>query len=611
MLAMFRTAFLRPLLVCGCMLATLSVWAESAKTVEIDFEKKIIYADSLSLPKNINVGALLRLLPELLQRPGESVLSNYEIQIEDVAMGEASDVVLTVIQLADIEKIEVKESPLSTDLNNGQSGSINICLRPLAKKRLGLTGTASLSLSNETSVMPNVLMDFHGKKLSVRGMAFGEWYDHRATVNETGPNEVEQRNHERYTEQMMRALICYQPDARNVLTLTLTEATCNDKEMREDIISKPKPQHTEEMTTRNRNLQLMSHLKYVHSFTQSRGLEAKAHYIYNPHRNRVYHDTDIQLDVNNLRCNNWQTSVEYFDALSLAKGRGRLKYKVGASAALSHQDNNYESAHIEPLTSDDGGTPVLADRNYHTFTTSEEEVRNVMPFAELVLLYGPVSAKLGAEYQWSNKVDNSDWTGRMVMDWEMSEANHLRLLLNRQLRRPSMISQEVGVDYIANFGWGLHRLTTNVGLNYGMVDGVTIEKSHFTTLNLMAVYQYDYFFLSVTGNQYRKEQRHDTGEHSYYSYYNLSVMPSFNFSNGFRTALNLRYYSRVEAQDLTQSDCMTLQMNLGKSWGRWNAYVYGRVPVTTKTKVVYADTGSALSYELVSASMGTGLSYRF
>lgn len=591
------------------ILATIGVSAQNSQTVEVDFEKKIIYADSLNLPKSINVGALLRLLPELLQRPGESVLANYEVQIEDVSMGESADAVLTVLQLADIEKIEVKNSPLSTDLNNGQSGAINFCLRPLAKKRLGLSGTASLSVSSEVSVMPNLLLDYHGKKFSVRAMAFGEGYDYENHYTETRPSaRFEQQYHERYGEQTMRAQLNYQPDERNMLQLTLTEGTSRTKMTTDHEQVLPLPANTQTVDERIRSLKLMSHLKYVHAFKHDRGLEAQAQFLHSPQDSRYSCYPDIFVNNTDLWTNNWQTSLEFFDQLKLAQGKGSLKYKLGAKAAQSHQDVRIERSERELVIGDSLGVSASIS---HLGSTSENEVLNVMPFAELTLLYGPLRMKLGAEYQWSDDRENRDWTGRMVVGWQIDRRNRLRLLLNRQFQRPLLVSQEAGIDYFADFAWGKHKLTTNVGVNYCMTNGEYYDMTHHTSLNLMAIYQYDYFFLSVTGNQYFKETDHEKPVHGHYAYYNLSVMPSFNFSNGWRTAMNLRYYSSIQGQDLEENACCTLQFNVGKSWGNWNAYLYGRTPLTGKAETRYVETESVITYDLVQSSFGGGVSLRF
>lgn len=115
----------------------------ASQAIETSFDKKIIHTDSLNMPRNTSASGLLTLLPELLQRPGNFLLSNYDIQVEGMSVGDAADVALYQMQMVDIEKIEVVESPLSSYQNNGQGGSINIILRSAGKDNDRLWGSAN------------------------------------------------------------------------------------------------------------------------------------------------------------------------------------------------------------------------------------------------------------------------------------------------------------------------------------------------------------------------------------------------------------------------------------------------------------------------------------
>lgn len=57
------------------------------QAIETYFDKKIIHTDSLNLPRNTNAFNLISLLPELLQRPGGNILSNYNILIGGMSVG--------------------------------------------------------------------------------------------------------------------------------------------------------------------------------------------------------------------------------------------------------------------------------------------------------------------------------------------------------------------------------------------------------------------------------------------------------------------------------------------------------------------------------------------
>ena len=93
------------------------------------FDKKVIYPDSLNLPRNTSAMTVITSLPELLQRPGDYILNNYDVQVDGMTIGSAVDVALSQLQVMDIDFIEVCESPVTSHFKNGQGGSINFVLR--------------------------------------------------------------------------------------------------------------------------------------------------------------------------------------------------------------------------------------------------------------------------------------------------------------------------------------------------------------------------------------------------------------------------------------------------------------------------------------------------
>jgi len=578
------------------LLILLSVCGASARTVEVNFEKKVIYTDSLALPKNTTVETLLSMLPELLQRPDEYVLSNYEVQVEEVSMGEAADAVLMVMQLADIERIEVKNSATASDLNNGESGSIGIFLRPLAAQRLGLSGSASVGVASDMSFMPNLLMNYRGDKVSVRGMAFGEMMNATVKSNMSPPNPWDSQTNEYYREQLARATIYYKPGSRDDLRLTLMESTYYDRN--ELTFSDFTDRHYLDYfnrTTKDWTTQLMANMQYVHKFTSKRYLKAKGQYLHKPKENWSLIEDSGQENDSYLTEDKWQGSIELNDKYALPQGKGTFAYKVGSKAALSDKKKHSDIsiAGIEQSSSD-----------------KTEQVRELTPFVEMSLIYGPLRLKAGAEYLSSSADNMSDWTGHMVLALQMHRDHRLRMLMNRQTKNPQLVSQDVGGDYFGEFAWGKHRLTTNACVSYcttSWKSGLT----HYIFTNLMAVYQYDIFFLSLTGNHYRKELNREEGKHGFYTYYNLSLMPSLNLQNGWRTSLNLRYFSPVSEELEEQGRCLTLQANMGKSWRAWDVYCYGRVPLTGRAETRFAETGKVYTYDMSPTLVGGGVSYRF
>lgn len=574
----------------------LSVSAQSNSLVEVNYDRKVIYTDSLALPKSINVGALLRLLPELLARPDEYTLSNYEVQVDGVSVGEAADDVLAILQLEDVMRLEVNKSPTMSDLNNGQSGSINISLRPLASKPRGMSGTASLGVSTETTLTPNLLLDYHGERLSVRAVGFGEYFSQNSRSWQEGPTGWTLLDEERLRLQTVRASVYYRLDKSNDFAFTLSEGTSYDRQKDDFTIDAADSEaDVIDRRLRERGVRLMSQLNYNHAFNSGQKLSASVKYSHNPMWNYSLLDGAEREDVQAKFKNDWQTQVALSDRRGFAQGRGSLTYKVGVKGSVKHT-NNYSD------------TYALGQEQHKA---SCSEIRGLMPLSELTMAYGPLSMKLGAEYQWNSGENDDNWTGRLSLIWQMNRNNRMRLGLNRQLRYPDILAHESGIDYIGDFRWGSHTLTSNVGLSLCNI-AVPKGKDFYYVGNVMGIYQYDKrFFLSVTANYYRRLQDVNEGKDGYYTYYNLSVMPSVILGRGWRVAANMRFFSHVLADKSHNNANAIWQVNGGKSWGAWNVYVYARRPMRKWNVNLDYEAGTAYYSQMIpTESVGAGVSYR-
>lgn len=560
-----------------CLLSSATIQAEVHNPVKVDFEKKVIYVDSLTLPKSINVGALLRLLPELLQRSGDYITSYYEVQVDGVAMGESTDAVLAILQVEDIERLEVSNSPTASDLNGGMSGAINLILRPLANKKKDLSGKVAVGVSTEWSAMGDLLLDYKSDKLNVRGLAFGEAYKqskkNKFFINDVPDSETE----ETFNNQMARAMISFTPNSRNTLKLTLTESFNYDRqklyEFNDMDIDNITPETMPYFTIRTQSNQINVRLNYDYLLGKSHKLSVSGNYTHSSTRAKTGELDDIS--TSNLTINNnAEGAISLTGNWKINDDKGSWGYKVGTRGATSSFN------------------------------------KQVQPQGELTFIYGPIRFKAAAEYQWNDDEIN-DWTGRMTLAWSINKNNRLRLLMHRQLRLPWLVSKEIGLDYLTDIRWDRHLLTMNGGVNYCKTKDIPEETSYINA-NLMAMYQHDIFFLSMTANYYRQQQNVEgfVGE-KYKRYYNLSLMPSLNFKNGWRTALNLRYYSKVYRAKEEQGDCLSLQLNVGKTWGNISAYAYGRTPLTGRTRTIFYNNGLVIETDLVSTSVGCGVSWTF
>lgn len=96
--------------------------------LEIKPDQKVIHPELFNLPPDTPINAILMTIPELITRSNVA-FSNFDIQVDGKSVGESRDVILFSTVIADVEKIEVSTSSVTTQKKNGEGGSINIIFK--------------------------------------------------------------------------------------------------------------------------------------------------------------------------------------------------------------------------------------------------------------------------------------------------------------------------------------------------------------------------------------------------------------------------------------------------------------------------------------------------
>lgn len=154
------------------MLSFATASAQEKYKVEIKNDQKILHVDALGLPGTMSVAEVLRMLPEILNRPSISIFENYDIQMNGFSVGNSKEQFLNQTFLADVEKIEISEDPVSSYQSNGHGGSINFTLR---SRNEGSSGKLNLSAYSLYELQPTVQYNYNREKFT-----FYAWvaYDH-------------------------------------------------------------------------------------------------------------------------------------------------------------------------------------------------------------------------------------------------------------------------------------------------------------------------------------------------------------------------------------------------------------------------------------------------
>lgn len=644
------------------LLAALSTQAQS---VTSDFDKKIILTDSLNMPRHTSAMTLITLLPELLQRPGTYILSNYDVQIEGMSVSSAADVVLSELQIANVEKIEIVESPVASYLNNGQGGSINFVLRTTGEGGAPLWGTAGVTASSYVDVAPQFNIGYHKDKFMVRGFLLGELTNRTTTTRtETFSNAAlsdrsKEENVGKFRTEMARAYLQYNVTEHDVLKLNVSESyTHEENKSTTDYLD------SQAITQTKNTTDLHALLNYKRQAARHT-LEVQAEYRHMPTKSDLTHPATYFYN-NHVHSDNLSGKLEY---------KALLFNRITAGGA-KQMSELIAGANFNGVLADETAT-FAQSYNYNSPKTRQTPHNNtyyIMPYLALTCQLGKLRLKAMGEFQrftYMVDIENDsytavagDFTGKLMAEWHFNEAHNLRFIVDRKLQRPGsnqlypfvvyapqskeyvkgnpdlkpQAAHEAMVEYLGHLRLAhQHNLTAGAALSYNLVNDVISSyhtngnngagglgtsliyqsfnnngKNHIANANIMALYSHRAFSLSLVGNLYHKVTELGTGR-DHHTYYNISLHPYFNLKDGWHGGARLVYYSRVGQNDGWLADQATASMTVGKAWKHLSVYLSeelsflnGRHDII-KTGTTRKEKSSAIIGNVV----GAGVRYSF
>lgn len=633
----------------------------TGQSLQVDFDKKVLYCDSLNMPVNTSARELLYLLPEVLQRPMLDVYSAYDVKVEGMSMTEAKDVVLGHLHIDDIERIEVDESPLTSYLKNGVGGSINIVLRSHGSRSDALWGSANVSTCYPFDLAPQLLLGHRTEKFMLRGMLLGDVYNNRSDIELTAfdaQNELISSSHTdldyKYRSQVARAYLQYTPTTKDVLRLNVSETYRYQNERHT-----PDYHHTLTTTDENDNSNLHALFNWQHTWTPRTLFVVEGQYVYNPGDNRYDYPGEQEL-TEHFTTRMLAGSASLRSALLPATAHTQLYLNLGCNINATYCSNAMDSYY----------------HKYDTRYTVEpyHDTHFVQPFLNLELTAGKFRAKAIGEYQHfayeisrldkAYDMTSNDFTGKLITEYHLTPHRNLRLILDRKLNRPSenqlfpmlyfdpessnyalgnptllpVLSHEVRLDEISDHQWGEHNLTLNISGSYNNIDriihsvstsavpvpgilGLSLDcntyenngTNHIFNANLMAHYNYRAFSMSLSGNLYHNQQ-HVGATDNHYTYYNMALYGQFRLQEGWQGSAKLTYYSQVTRANETLGDCATTTLSVGRYWNRIGLYVFDRIALQKSAVDHTTHAGGAYTlraYELAPNIVGIGARYSF
>ena len=633
-----------------------------AQSIMINLDKKIIYTDSLNLPPQTSINTVLTMMSELLQRPGEIIYSNYDIQVGDMSVSDVSEVALYQLDLQDVEKIEITESAISSYQKNGQGGSINLVLRQKDNNDDGYWGSAGLDVSHPSAVGPQLHLGYRTKKFYFSALALSDIYHGSNTTEDLAfdNGKLQERNVSRYDEhyrsQMANVLMEYTPTPKDKIRLNLSESYMYDKET-----TAPSYNDDDATLSKKRNTSLKAKTKYTHASPRS-DLKVEVQFGYTPSVQRYLtpsaQDLDADLDKYNVA-----GKVDYKVGLLKPARANHVKVGVGANFNYTFGD---EDVIYRSLEYTEAPEKSIETHNHTSF---------IQPFAYAEAKLGKFRMKVQSEYQVyrydiyerENEYTGTsrDFTGQAILEWYLHPNHILHLVGVRALQRPSesqmypfMVfnpsatmyvkgneelaparTKEVRLDYIADLRWEDHKLHYDLNVSYKDVDDmiehtivsgsapsgglgaalpyrtyVNHGENDILSGNVMALYSYKDFSVSLTGNIFHNKQVMLTGK-NHYTYYNVSFNPHFNLKDGWQGSFGLTYNSSVKTETSTLGDCTQVSALIGRRWR--NFYVYAITRQALKRNVIDRTVSSdgqerfEHKYELVPNMAALGVKYLF
>lgn len=631
--------------------------AQEKYKVEIKNDQKILHVDALGLPGTMSVAEVLRMLPEILNRPSISIFENYDIQMNGFSVGNSKEQFLNQTFLADVEKIEISEDPVSSYQSNGHGGSINFTLR---SRNEGSSGKLNLSAYSLYELQPTVQYNYNREKFT-----FYAWvaYDHYrpATTFEDRMNSSPElvfssdTTMKKIDYQMARLYMEYKPTDKDVLSVQVFETYA--KTGADYAHAEVGSYLIDNSSESSKGLSISSNLKYTHKFKSSK-LTAEARYEYNPTANGMKFGSNRFYDIDN-KSNNFSGKLEYDYSF---RPEGLMK-SGSFSAGVNYKFNRNESGRHEEFNP---GLGII--KNDVDMTT---RIGFVSPYVKTEWELGKWRLKLSAEYQMYNyrlkevnaepfTKQQNDFTGKFIAGCQMLPHHHVRILASRSIRRPSNfqvypypvydvtkryyykgstdinpeLSSEIGLDYITDHTTSQGDFfLLNVNASYINVEGIigtssNVARSEFSypyrvyenngTNNIfkasaMILYSIGRFSISFTGTVF---DNHIVvkGISDQYSYFSLAVLPSVALKNNWSLAASAIYASPVNTRDSELGQSSFVHLRVSKSWEKLILSLQGFLPLSARVTDLTIDAQNKFSirrYSPYDAYIGLNASWQF
>jgi len=642
-------------------------YSQNDYTIEVQAGKKILKVENLDLAPTTPAIDLLALFPELLARGKKAQLDNYEIKVNDVTVGTGKENTLIHYTLADIKSIEVSANPSSSQQKDGQSGVIKIKLKELAE---GVSGSAIVALNTAIKAQPGVTVNYKSKEWALRGSFFVD-YNHplesvsaKETITETNYTYLTDTldSHKGYQYLHLDAL--YKPNPQNELHLWATEQggiTNNGRRtLITDNLTIDKNQYSDE---KSKGINYLIGAKYTHKFNI---MDLKAEVTYEGAPSDYYkHDYNIGVENPqriwsydfNDRPNQMTSVLQFVHHFAPKDSKNKINFTIGGNCSYSPNAFDYHF-YTKPVNNGEGD-PDTEDLNafgkvlyLSPYIESDNVFENWYLKASLRYQYYQVSVTEASHEPWSRP--ENYFTAFINLGFQLAPHHHLSFILDRTVKRmqayqlypytlynPDMREFSAGnpnlqpasvhnftVNYITDFKAGENNFTFDTEFKYinamNLIvtqrifgdAGITYKneaRNDIFAANFLFLYSRPVLSLTFTAN-YFFNSKLTNNKRDKSNYYNLSLVPSLNFGNGWTASVKFTYNSHIFTGTQRLSDYFYTLTRFSKTWNnKITAYFEMSDNFHQTAEDIYYSSANSetLYYNLTRPSIEVGCQIRF
>lgn len=663
------------LLFCALFFSSGAVFAQDKYVIEVDATDKVINVDQLHLPGSTPLSDVLALIPELLNSSDLSVYyGQFDIQIEGISVDCAANSIVEHMHLSDLKSISISESPSASQQKNSSGGVINLSLNDAPD---GFSGRASVNLSTASQYQPSAMLNYHKDKLTVRSWLMfdantpGQKNEYRTMLTDHGTIYAIDTTGTRDISQMARVYADYSPTSRDAFQFRVWESSSSSDNFKY-MQMVPTGENDSGGSNANKSFNISATAAYTHKFSNDHKAKVELGYLYMPQsgndkrRNTLVVGGSPNRMVQTLsRAHQMDGKLSYSLPLIKSGDDVRLEMRTGTNMTYKTAGNEFsEKVNLA------GGLMAPSHLDGDIVMKFPETSFFISPYVEFGGGWTKFKYKLNLKYQHfestyglegeegEESTRSNDLTGNLNFGWQMTPHQHLRLVFDRSVIRPSgwqMVPvlvyrpdkgsyvignpelhssrlNSVNLDYITDLHANNSDMIINGSLGLIHTDGlistvhdvigmgsllpfITYENagsSNILKANLLFNIMNGPLMMSLSSNFFTKLQK--AGENQDYNiYYNCSLGAVYRISRDWTLASELAYNSPVYQPSVEHSPALNGSLRISKVWDKLESYAVvtnilhkARWEVTKSSELT-----TYRYYDLYASSIILGFSYHF